>query len=368
MRSQGLRLSFVALANIAVVSLCPINAQADGLPERLLAERGHMTLLSETATQEPFNAWNQPLFTSLADLGSPDGSVIGDFNRIEQVTFMQDPGDLGNGAGTGGGLNSGGTGGGGGAGAAAATNPSVPLAQFQIQNIFTPESYDASGYRNTLVLQPVLPLKICENAFFPYHIVRPTLPIEAPTADPDGPRGVHGGLGDLTVLDLYLHPMEQLKSTFGVGYAATLPTRTHPALGRGEWELGPSAAFITTAVDKWNLGFLYEQPFSIESDAYQVLFQPIAVRTLPDEWYVGWGDLLMLLNDRDGGYDLPLSVRVGKVVEFGKTPVNVFVQPSYTPDGLRSGPGGPKWGIKLNITFLFPGADLRAPILSRLAH
>ena len=244
----------------------------------------------------------------------------------------------------------------------------MPLAAFQIQNVFAPESYDASGYANTLIVQPVIPLKICEDAFFPYHIIRPTLPIIAPTADPDGPRGVHGGLGDLSVLDIYLHPIKELKSTIGIGYAFTAPTRTHPALGRGEWEIGPSFAAITQAVPKWNIGFLYEQLFSVESDAYSILFQPVIVRTLPDEWYVGWGDLLMKLDDQDGGYNLPINGRVGKVVKFGDTPVNIFVQPSYTPRGLRSGPGGEIWSIKLSMSILFPGADLKAPILNRLHH
>ncbi len=303
------------------------------------------------------------LFRPLPNLLSPDRAFAGDGSQFLQVTFQQDAA-----AATGNsGMNSGGTGGGG-AGAGAATDPSVPLTQFQIQNVFTPETYDASGYSNTVILQPVLSLKICEDAFFPFHIVRPTLPIIAPTADPDGPRGVQGGLGDLSVLDVYVRPLKEIKSSVGFGYVATLPTRTHPALGRGEWEFGPAFAFITKAVENWNIGFLYEQPFSLDSDAYQILFQPVVVRTLPDEWYVGWGDLLMKLDDQDGGYDLPISGRIGKVVKFGETPVNIFVQPSYTPEGLRSGPGGAQWAIKLNVTLLFPGADLKAPILSRLYH
>ena len=299
---------------------------------------------------------------------SRDADAIG--QSVLPVAFMQQSQVQQGGGGAGGqsGSNSGGTGGEGGAGAAAATDPSVPLAAFQLQNIFTPESYDASGYANILIVQPVIPLKICEDAFFPYHIIRPTLPVIAPTADPDGPRGVHGGLGDLAVLDIYLHPIKELKSTIGIGYALTAPTRTHPALGRGEWEIGPSIAAITQAVPKWNIGFLYEQFFSVESDAYSILFQPVIVRTLPDEWYVGWGDLLMKLDDQDGGYNLPISGRVGKVVKCGDTPVNIFVQPSYTPRGLRSGPGGDIWSIKLSMSLLFPGTDLKAPILNRLHH
>ncbi len=311
---------------------------------------------------------------SFSDIGAwpPRSRDAGPISQgVVPVSFMQQPQSS---TGTGGavgqvGLNSGGTGGGGGgAGAAAATDPSVPLAAFQIQNEFRPESYDASGYSNLLILQPVIPLKIGEDAFFPYHIIRPTLPILAPTADPDGSRGVQGGLGDLAVLDIYLHPIKELKTSIGIGYALTAPTSTHPALGRGEWAIGPSIAAITKAVPKWNLGFLYEQPFSVESDAYDILFQPVIVRLLPDEWYVGWGDLLMKLDDQDGGYNLPINGRVGKVVKFGHTPINIFVQPSYTPRGFRSGPGGDIWSIKLSMSILFPGADLKAPILNRLHH
>jgi hypothetical protein len=28
--------------------------------------------------------------------------------------------------------------------------------------------------------------------------------------------------------------------------------------------------------------------------------------------------------------------------------------PFYTPDEMHSGPGGDKWGVKLNVTLLFP--------------
>ena len=84
---------------------------------------------------------------------------------------------------------------GGGAGAADATDPSAILTQFQIQNVFTPSTYDASGYSNTVDLQPVLPFPVAIPGlkdFLPNHIIRPTLPIISPTADPDGPTCPHG--------------------------------------------------------------------------------------------------------------------------------------------------------------------------------
>jgi hypothetical protein len=260
------------------------------------------------------------------------------------------------------------SGGGGGAGAAAATDPSQPLAQLQLQNIFTPETYDASGYSNTFIVQPVIPLNIGKDSYFEYHIIRPTLPIIAPTADPDGPVGTNGGLGDLTVVDVFIHPNEKLKTNFGLGYVAIFPTRTHPALGRGEWQIGPSAVVISRAIPKWIFGGLVEVPFSVESDAYAVQMQAIALRLLEDEWFIGWGDQILKFTDQNGGYEIPLSLQLGKVVKFGRkqTPMKWFIEPIYTPDGLRSGPGGAKWGIKLNATILFPEAKFNAPLLTGL--
>ena len=249
---------------------------------------------------------------------------------------------------------SGGEAGGQAAGAAAATDPSVPLTQMQFQNVFVPSTYNASGYSNQFILQPVVPIHL-NSKLFPYHIMRPTLPVIAPTADPDGPAEVQGGLGDLTLLDVYLHPIKRLKTNIGFGYVAVFPTATHPQLGLQEWQFGPTALLLTTAIPKWNLGLLAEVPMSLESNAYKVQAQIVAVRMLPHQWYAGWGDLLWTLDDQNGTYDLPLSVRVGKVVSIGKHKLNIFLQPQYTPDGLHSGPTS-EWAIKLNVTFLFPKA------------
>ena len=236
----------------------------------------------------------------------------------------------------------------GGAGAGDAVDPSVPLTQIQFQNVFVPSTHDASGYSNQFVLQPVIPLNISKDGFFPYHIIRPTLPIIAPTADPDGAAGTRGGIGDLTVLDVYAHPMECLKTNVGIGYAAVLPTRTHPQLGRGEWQVGPAAFAITRLVPKWVIGAIYQMPFSTQSDAYSAQVQLIATRLLEDDWYIGWGDQLWTIDDQDSNYNLPLQARIGRVTKVCNRPVNIFLQGFYTPDGMRSGPAD-EWGIKLSV-------------------
>jgi len=247
-----------------------------------------------------------------------------------------------------------------GAGAAAAVDPSVPLVQMQFQNTFIPSTYGATGYSNQFVLQPVLPVRL-NSEFFPYHIVRPTLPIVAPTADPDGPLGRQGGLGDLTLLDAYTHPIKHLKTNVGIGYVGIVPTATHPQLGLGEWQLGPAAYLVSTAVPKWVLGAIYQQPISLESCAYTVQVQPIATRLLPNQWYVGWGDALFTVDNQTGDYRYPINARVGKVIKLGQQPLNIFVQPSYTPEELYEG-SSDEWSVKLSVSFLFPKAKI-GPLL-----
>ncbi|MHC4178980.1 MAG: hypothetical protein ACYSWU_15815 [Planctomycetota bacterium] len=154
------------------------------------------------------------------------------------------------------------------------------------------------------------------------------------------------------MLDAYVHQVKGF-GTVILGYTAILPTSTDRQLGLGEWQLGPAAAVLYKQIPKTLVGFVYQQPFSFQSNAQQVLVQPILVRHLPHEWYIRWGELNWTFNTETGDYDIPLNVALGKVCKVGNQPINVFVQPFYTPEGLRSGPAA-EWGVKLNVTLLFP--------------
>ncbi len=245
--------------------------------------------------------------------------------------------------------------GGGGSGGADPTDPSAILTQFQIQNVYTPETYNSSGHSNSLILQPVLPFPVAMpllKEFIPNHVIRPTLPIITPTANPDGLLGTQSGIGDLTIADIGVIPVEGFGNLL-LGYTAILPTATDSQLGLREWQLGPAAGFIYKEIPKTIFGVIYQQPFSFESNAQQVLITPVLVRQLPNKWYIRWGELNWIFNTENGDYNIPINVAVGKVTKFGNQPVNIFIQPFYTPEDLRQGPAA-EWGVKLNVTFLFP--------------
>jgi len=229
------------------------------------------------------------------------------------------------------------------------------LAQIQFQNVFIPITRGADGYANTFIIQPVVPINL-SSEIFPYHIIRPTLPLIEP-ADPDGPLELTGGVGDMTIAGVLVHPLEEIKTNVGPGYVMLAPTGTDRSVGLGEWHLRPAAFAVTTAAPNWVLGALVQAPISLESDAYEVQMQLIGTRLLENQWYVGWGDSVMKFDDHNGRYNIPLQLQVGKVVIVGKQPINVFLQGEYIPSEFQLG-GGEEWGIKISITPLLPGLKI----------
>ncbi len=237
-----------------------------------------------------------------------------------------------------------------------ATDPTSILMQFQLQNVFIPSTYDAEGYSNQFIIQPVLPMKTGWDAF-PMQIIRPTFPLNVLTADPEGPINETSGTGDLVLFDLFL-PKRAKWGTWGVGPVAIFPTASDDRLGAGQWQLGPAFVLLYTAVPKWQFGALIQNPISFDGDSDRdrvstLSIQPIATRHLKDGWYAGWGELPSSYEWLNGNYNIPINLRLGKVTQIGKQHVNMFIEPFWTPSGFHKGPAA-EWGIKFNLTFLFP--------------
>jgi hypothetical protein len=237
-----------------------------------------------------------------------------------------------------------------------ATNPTSILTQLQLQNVFIPSTYDADGYSNQFIIQPVLPMKTGWDTF-PMHIIRLTLPLNVLTADPDGPINETSGVGDLTVFDLFRAKPKKW-GAWGIGPVAVFPTASDDRLGQGKYQLGPAFMLVNSAVPKWQFGVLIQNPISFAGDSDRdsvstLSVQPIAIRHFQDGWYAGLGDMPMTREWLNGDYNFPLNLRIGKVTKIGKQPVNMFIQPFWTPSGFHKGQAA-EWGIKFNLTLLFP--------------
>ena len=253
-----------------------------------------------------------------------------------------------------------------------ATNPTSALIQFQIQNVFTPASHNASGYANNFVLQPVIPFHISDAAFFQNVLTRTTLPISV-TANPDGPQGRVAGLSDTTLL---VNPIRNQKLTDKIGLAwgpigaAQIPTATRNRTGTGKLSLGGGAAVIAAAHDLFaagdslQFGTYFYNVWSVagegsRADVNKFFYAPIVTYHFANffgqkGWYTRWTDELASFDwNADGGgvASIPVGAALGRVFSIGDQPVNVFLASDYYA-AHRS--GDPVWDIKLNVTLLFP--------------
>ncbi len=239
--------------------------------------------------------------------------------------------------------------------AGAATNPLAALIQFQLQNNFVGESNAGSGYSNSFVVQPVIPFKLGDRQW----ISRITLPLVA-TADLGDPIGREYGLGDTVAFAVALFPIDKHGSMVGVGPAFTLPTATDDLLGEGKFQAGPTLAYVNTATPGFQWGVFGYQQWSLASsggdsgrpEVSKLFFQPILTWHFAKSWYVSSGDILWSIDWNDNArWSIPLGVRLGHITKFGHMPVNVFVEPFYDVIGNNK---GNEWGVKLNVTLLFP--------------
>ena len=141
--------------------------------------------------------------------------------------------------------------------------------------------------------------------------------------------------------------------------STSAPTATSDFTGAGKWQAGPGFIYINTATESLQWGIMGYQQWSFASagnsrdraGVSQLFFQPILTKHFKESWYVALPDLLWVVDFNNSTWSIPLGGRVGKVMKWGHLPVNLFVEPYY--DVSSNNPGN-EWGVKVNITLLFP--------------
>ena len=148
--------------------------------------------------------------------------------------------------------------------------------------------------------------------------------------------------------------------TVGLGYNLTIPSAgDNDYVGSGKWSLGPGAIYFNSQIPTWQWGVLSYASFSFASanadrdHVANIAVQPIVVKHFDKGWYVGTPDVPQTYNFKTNNWTLNLGPRIGKVMKFGKQPVNLFIQPTYNPldhdDEVAA-----EWTIKASLTLLFP--------------
>lgn len=222
---------------------------------------------------------------------------------------------------------------------------SVPL-QFNYDNGLGEKDAD----RVILNIQPVIPFSISEDWNL---IVRTILPVIYQESLDDGIDSEFG-LGD-TTQSFFFSPKEPVRGwILAAGPVALWPTGTDPLIRSEQLGLGPTAIALRQQ-HGWTFGVLANHIWGVtESDDHPdvnaTFIQPFLSHT--------WPSATSLTINMENSYDwtaeewtVPINLMVGQIVTFGDQPVQFIIGGRYYADAPD---GGPEWGLRFVVTFLFP--------------
>ena len=223
---------------------------------------------------------------------------------------------------------------------------SVPL-QFNYDEGFGPKD----AYKLTLNVQPVIPISLNDDWNV---IVRTILPVAYQDSPADGVSSEFG-LGD-TTQSFFFSPKAPTKGgwIWGIGPAFLWPTATDDILGSGKWGVGPTAVVLKQE-HGWTYGMLANHIWSYAGDddrgeVNATFLQPFLTYTFPTATTFGI-NTESTYDWADNEWTIPINVFASQIVKIGKLPVQFTIGPRYyaaSPDG------GPEWGARFVMTFLFP--------------
>jgi hypothetical protein len=235
----------------------------------------------------------------------------------------------------------------------AVQNPIASLISVPVQNNSNFNVGPDNRSQAILNIQPVIPTSIGENWNLITRIITPI--IYQPTTGEPVNQGAYG-FGDLNP-SFFLSPAKPHKIIWGVGTAVVLPTATNPVLGQGKWSMGPSLVVLAQP-GKWTIGGLVNNVFSFagqssRANVNQMLFQYFINYNLQKGWFITWQPTLTANWEATNGgrWVVPFGGGVGRVTKLGFQPVSITAQ--MYGNAIHP-PGASPWGMRLQITFLFP--------------
>ena len=234
------------------------------------------------------------------------------------------------------------------------TNPVTSLWSLEFQ--FNNYRLDNGKWNNNLLFQPVLPIGLTRDVNL---ITRPVIPLynSVPRETAPGEFERTTGFGDITLLEL-LSPAHSGNWILGAGPTFIFPTASSDFTGQGKWQAGPSVV-IGYLTKKFIVGVFPQQWWSFAGDSSrpdtsQMNLQPFAAWFFGEGWKVGYSGNILAdwkapSNNR---WTVPIGVELGKLVKFGKLPVEIAIAVQYMP--IRPDNVGQQWNFQLALTPVIP--------------
>jgi len=245
-------------------------------------------------------------------------------------------------------------------------NPIGNMISLPIQNNTYFNVGPSDEWANSFQLQPVYPINfgsvnLINRMIIPFnHLesqevtkpVRGQLKTEHVTFESDDATG----LGNITYQG-FISPAKPGKLIWGVGPVLQMPTNTDDQLGTDKWSAGPGAVVLAMP-GKWVLGFLGYNiwDFAGDSDEKSVntmVFQYFVNYNIKNGWYLTSTPVITANweEDSDERWTVPVGLGVGRLVKFGKQPVDFKVQPFWY---VEKPDNGPDWSLQFQVKLLFP--------------
>jgi hypothetical protein len=238
--------------------------------------------------------------------------------------------------------------------AKAAQNPIAHMISVPIENDFYPQTGINKENEYVLEIKPVVPIPLSKNWNL---ITRTIIPV---IQTPDLTTEIKGtsGLGDIQE-SLFFSPTKAGVGgiIWGAGPAISAPTATKQIYGTGKTTIGPTIVVLKSQ-GHWLFGSLVQNLWSVEAGprerpaVNQMLLQPFVNYNLPHKWYLTSSPIITANWKLDAGrWFVPMGGGVGKIVRFGKEPVNIYGQffgNAEHPNGTS------QWSARFQMQFLFP--------------
>jgi hypothetical protein len=229
-------------------------------------------------------------------------------------------------------------------------NPVASLISVPIQNNWDFGIGPAHAMKYTANIQPVIPISISENWNLIIRTIVPVIYAESPVKGGSS----HSGLGD-TTQSFFFSPKNPVDGwTLGAGPVGFYPTATEEALGAGKWGAGPTIVALQQKAG-FTYGILANQIWSFagqqdRTEVNSTFLQPFVSFTT--KTYTTFGiNTETTYNWQTEEATAPMNFSVQQLIKIGKMPIALQAGYRYyigKPDG------GPDWGLRFTITFLFP--------------
>jgi hypothetical protein len=231
----------------------------------------------------------------------------------------------------------------------AVANPLAALISVPVQgNVDFGGGTADDGTTWSLKIQPVVPFALSDDLTLISRTIAPLT-----YATDVFPSGNVNGLGDVTQA-FYFTPKPEGGVTWGIGPQFLLPTATVPELGTGKYGAGVTGIVVVDA-DKLTMGALIGQMWSVAGDPTRddvslMNFQPFVTYHLENGQSVGvdFETTYDWINDQ---WTVPINLTYTKVFTIGEQAMSgvIGVRKYFVAPG-----GGPDWGVRAGLTFLFP--------------